>query len=65
MMEEFANSVVDPSVKMRLLTALEGPKPFANFKHQIANLGEWRDLWFRFQRQKNIEWVAEQLADIG
>src|SRR5687768_7824737 len=26
MMEEFANSVVDPSVKMRLLTALEGRK---------------------------------------
>ena len=63
-MEEFANSVTNREVKIRLLNALDGQKPFANFKHQVDNIGEWRSLWFDFRRQKNIEWVREQLADI-
>jgi hypothetical protein len=37
MMEAFAMSVDDRSVKIRLLTALDGRKPFAHFKHQIEN----------------------------
>jgi len=63
-MEAFANSVGERSVKIRLLTALDGRKPFANFKHQIDSSGEWRELWFEFRRQKNVEWIAKQLKDI-
>ena len=63
-MEDYANSVNNREVKIRLLTALDGKKPFANFKHQIDNLGEWRELWFDFRRKKNIEWVREQLSNI-
>lgn len=64
-MEAFANSVDERSVKIRLLTALNGRKPFANFKYQIDNSGQWRDQWFEFRRQKNMEWVAKQLADVN
>jgi hypothetical protein len=61
MMEDFANSVVDRTLKIRLLTALEGRKPFANFKHQLENSPDFRELWFQFRREKNIEWVNTQL----
>lgn len=63
-MEEFANSVDDRSTKIRLLDALGGPKPFAHFKHQIENTAHFRDLWFKFRRAKNIEWVTTQINEI-
>jgi uncharacterized protein UPF0158 len=60
-MEEFVYSLDDNSTKIRLLTALEGQKPFANFKHQIENSDHERQLWFVFRREKNIQWVKNQL----
>ncbi|HTE27161.1 UPF0158 family protein [Flavitalea sp.] len=60
-MENFVLSLEDNFVKSRLLQAIEGHKPFANFKHQIANAGEYRELWFKFRRDRNIDWVQEQL----
>ncbi len=62
-MEEFADSLENNATRVRLLTALQGRKPFANFKHQIENSGDFRNLWFEFRREKNIEWVTNQLAD--
>ena len=62
-MEEFADSLENNATRVRLLTALQGRKPFANFKHQIENSGDFRNLWFEFRREKNIEWVANQLTD--
>ena len=62
-MEEFTDSLENNTTKVRLLTALQGQKPFANFKHQIENSSDSRNLWFEFRREKNIEWVANQLAD--
>ena len=61
-MAEFADSVEDATTKVRLVTALEGHRPFANFKIQIDNSGEYRELWFAFRREKNIEWVQNQLS---
>jgi len=61
-MEEFADSLENNATKVRLLTALQGRKPFANFKHQIENSADSRNLWFEFRREKNIEWVSNQLA---
>lgn len=61
-MEEFVYTLENNSTKIRLLTALEGQKPFANFKHQIDNSGDYRELWFTFRRNKNIEWVQDQLS---
>jgi hypothetical protein len=61
-MAEFADSVDDNTIKIRLITALEGHKPFANFKFQIDNSGPFRELWFAFRREKYIEWVQNQLS---
>jgi hypothetical protein len=60
-MEEFVYSLEDNSTKLRLLRALEGHKPFANFKHQIENSDHERQLWFAFRREKNMQWVEHQL----
>ena len=60
-MAEFAESLENNTTKIKLLTALEGHKPFANFKHQIENAGEFRELWFAFRKEKNIEWIQNQL----
>ncbi len=60
-MTEFVETIENSSIKVRLLKAIEGQKPFANFKHQIDNSGEYRELWFTFRRQKNIQWIREQL----
>jgi len=61
-MAEFAESLENNITKIKLLTALEGHKPFANFKHQIDNSGEFREMWFAFRREKNIEWVQNQMS---
>ena len=61
-MEEFIESLDNNDTKIRLVTALEGRKPFANFNHQIHNSNEYRELWFAFKRQKSIEWVQNQLS---
>src|SRR5580765_5350103 len=55
-MQEFVESLEDDYVKIRLLKAIEGRKPFANFKHQIENSGDFRELWFAFRKQKNMDW---------
>lgn len=60
-MADFVDSLSDSSTKIRLITALEGHKPFGNFKHQIENAGHERELWFTFRRARGIEWVKEQL----
>ena len=60
-MEDFVLSLENSFIKNRLLQAIEGHKPFANFKHQIDNAGEYRELWFKFRRNRNINWVQEQL----
>jgi hypothetical protein len=60
-MAEFAESLEHNTTKIKLLTALEGHKPFANFKHQIEHSGEYRELWFAFRTEKNIEWIQNQL----
>ena len=64
-MEQFVDSLENNSTKIRLLTSLEGQKPFANFKHQIDNSDEYRELWFAFRRQKSIEWIQNQLSFVS
>lgn len=60
-MEEFVDSLENNSTKVKLSTALEERKPFANFKQQVDNSSEYRELWFAFRRERNIEWVRNQL----
>ena len=60
-MEDFALSLPECATKIRLVTALEGHKPFSNFNHQIHNAGKEKEQWFQFRREKEIEWVKDQL----
>ena len=60
-MAEFAESLPECPTKIRLITALEGHKPFANFNHQIHQAADHKENWFKFKREKNIEWIARQL----
>ncbi len=60
-MADFVDSLPDNSTKIRLQNALEGRKPFANFKYQVNNSDEYREQWFTFRRQRNIEWIQNKL----
>ena len=64
-MKEFVDSLENNSTKIKLLTTLEGHKPFANFKYQVDNSGVYREQWFAFRRQKNIEWIQNQLSFVS
>ena len=59
--EDFVFSLENGFVKTQLIQAIEGRKPFANFKHQIDNAGDYRDQWFKFRKDRNINWVQKQL----
>lgn len=63
-MEDFVDLLPNNSTKTRLITALEGHKPFANFNHQIHNSGEYKEQWFKFRMARGVEWVREQLDAI-
>ena len=62
-MEGFALSLPENATKIRLITALEGYKPFGNFNHQIHNAGKEKEKWFQFRREKEIEWIKDQLEN--
>ncbi|HTF27288.1 MAG TPA: UPF0158 family protein [Flavitalea sp.] len=65
LMQEFVNIVEDKNMKSRLAQAIQGPKPFSNFKMQIARSGTLRETWFSFKSDKVIEWVRSQLVTSG
>jgi hypothetical protein len=52
-MEKFLNQLKPGKETDRLLQAISGRKPFANFNHQIHN-SKYREDWFAF-RQKELE----------
>ncbi|MFS8083113.1 MAG: UPF0158 family protein, partial [Ginsengibacter sp.] len=60
-MEDFALSLPESTTKMRLLTALDGHKPFGTFNHQIHNAGKEKEQWFQFRRGREIKWIDDQL----
>lgn len=60
-MKDFALSLSESATKIRLVTALEGHKPFGNFNHQIHNAGKEKEQWFHFRWERGIEWVKDQL----
>lgn len=60
-MEDFANSVDDRNIQVKLLNALNRRKPFANFKNVIDYSGDYRQKWFNFELMKNIEFVKMQI----
>ncbi len=49
--------VVQPVLKARLTEALQGRKPFQNFKFLIDNSGDIRESWFSYKLQREMDWV--------
>jgi len=65
MMEKFAENVTDSKFKTRLYQALNKPKPFRNFKHEIDNNWDYRQDWFDFKKQKSISYVQERINNFN
>lgn len=61
LMADFAENIDNPGLQKRLINALNRSKPFRNFKWQIDNSGEYRQLWFEFKNNRYIEWVKDQI----
>ncbi len=60
-MEDFASTVDDSKLRDSLINALHKRKPFANFKWQIDNSGDYRQQWFDYKNKRYIEHVKDQL----
>jgi len=61
-MEDFVDSLDNDDLNKRFEYALSRPKPFRNFKYEIDQ-SEYRQAWFDFRLNANIEWVKEQLEE--
>ena len=60
-MESFIRTITDKNIIASLTQAIEGHKPFANFKYQIDNSPANRHTWFEFKQNQLIEYVRKQL----
>jgi len=64
-MESFVAEVVsDPKMQGRLEQALEGRKPFANFKNALGHDMDVRDQWFAYKNEKYYDYVVRELNQI-
>jgi hypothetical protein len=61
-MESFIDQLDDIVLKNKLVQAIDGCKPFANFKLLIDNEGTYRDDWFKFKNEALLEWITNQLV---
>lgn len=61
-MEDFTDELPDNTrIKVTLIEALNKRKPFREFKYEIDNSGDYRQLWFDFKNQKMIEYVKDRI----
>jgi len=61
-MESFVDQLEGNGFQKKLLTALNRPKPFRNFNYLIHE-SDFRQEWFDFRQERNIEWVRKQIFD--
>jgi len=64
-MADFAENIDNPILRNKLINALNRSKPFRNFKWQIDNSGEYRQIWFDFKQKRCVEWVKEQIEEFN
>jgi hypothetical protein len=64
-MERFASSQEDPATRDRLLDALDRPRPFRSFKDALFEFPAVREAWFRFEEERQIEYVRDWLRFEG
>lgn len=60
-MADFAERIEDKTLQDKLINALNKRKPFQNFKWQIDNSGEFRQLWFEYKKMRYIQKVQDQI----
>ena len=61
-MEDFTDELPDNTrIKVTLIETLNKRKPFREFKYEIENSGEYRQLCFDFKNQKMIEYVRDRI----
>jgi len=65
LMVDFAESVDSSELRNSLINALNKKHPFQNFKWIVDNSGSYRQRWFDFKNQRNIEWVENKLDEIN
>ncbi|HEX7366852.1 MAG TPA: UPF0158 family protein [Pelobium sp.] len=63
MMENFAETVDDKTLQRRLFSCLNGKKPFAHFKAAVDNDEVYRQNWFKFRDDAQVEFTKEQIED--
>lgn len=63
LMTDFVDTVNDEKIKEKLEQAVNGAKPFRNFKFQVDNSGSYRDMWFKFKEKRLMDWVENQLKE--
>lgn len=64
-MEDFAESIDDARLQEKLFHALNKSKPFRNFKWEIDNSGEYRQIWFDFKKARYIQMVKDQIERLN
>lgn len=60
-MADFAENINNQELQLKLINALNRPKPFRNFKLHIDNSGKYRQKWFDFKKMRYVQWVKEQI----
>jgi len=65
LMDDFAESVDSSELRNSLINALKKKHPFRNFNWIVDNSGPYRQKWFDFKNQRNIEWVKNKLDEIN
>lgn len=63
-MADYAESIDNERLKDNLIFALNGPKPFRNFKYQIDNSGVYRENWFEYKKMRYIQYVKDLIEMI-
>lgn len=62
-MEQFADEVPDIDIQYRLRKALQGKKPFMNFRRAAEWDAHYWEEWNKFKRRSLTEWVGRRLRD--
>ena len=60
-MNEFAEQVADQNLQSKLLNALSKNKPFKEFKFLIDNDPDYRQQWFDFKSEWQLDFVTKRV----
>jgi hypothetical protein len=60
-MEDFIVTLPEGDARRSLQRAINGPKPFASFKHVLHDFQDERKAWFPFEKERMLEHAKEFL----